>query len=104
MTGSGTTWTFTFEQPTYGDVLISWSPAHDISDTATPTHPFDETAPTASWSYTVNDRTAPVVAALNPPAGSTVSALGQIEVTFSETGDRCGCGGSADQWHVGGLG
>lgn len=28
--GSGTTWTFNFEQPPFGEVLVSFSPAHDI--------------------------------------------------------------------------
>jgi hypothetical protein len=84
VTGSGATWTFTFPQPPYGEALISWSPAHNISDTATPTHPFDETAPGTSWSYTLVDSAPPLVAGLNPPAGSTVNALAQIEITFNE--------------------
>ncbi len=85
VTGSGTTWTFTFAQPPYGEVLISWSPAHDISDSATPSHPFDPNAPGASWAYTLSDSVPPVVSGLNPPAGSTVTTLSQIEVTFSES-------------------
>ena len=84
VTGSGTTWTFTFDQPPYGDVLISWSPAHDISDLATPSHPFNETGPGTAWSYSLSDTLAPLVAGLNPPAGSTVTGLGQIEITFNE--------------------
>lgn len=83
-TGTGNTWTFNFAQPPYGEVLVSWSPAHNISDTATPAHDYDETAPGTSWSYTLSDSIAPFVTGLNPPANATVNSLFQVEVTFSE--------------------
>jgi hypothetical protein len=82
--GSGATWTFSFPQPPFGEVLVSFSPAHDISDIATPTHAFDETAAGAKWSYNLSDNIPPVVGGLNPPANATVNSLSQLEVTFSE--------------------
>jgi hypothetical protein len=84
VSGSGDTWTFSFPQPPYGGVLISWSPAHNVSDSATPTHPFDETTPGTSWNYSLTDSIAPFVTGLNPPANATVNNLAQIEVTFNE--------------------
>ncbi|HET6409670.1 MAG TPA: lamin tail domain-containing protein, partial [Chthoniobacteraceae bacterium] len=84
VSGSGNTWTFTFPQPPYGEVLIAWSPAHNVSDTNTPTHAFDETAPGTTWSYSLTDSIPPFVTGLNPPASATVNSLSQIEVTFSE--------------------
>lgn len=84
VSGSGNTWTFAFDQPPYGDVLVAWSPAHNLSDTNTPAHAFDETAPGTSWAYSLTDSIAPFVTGLNPPANATVLSLSQIEVTFNE--------------------
>lgn len=82
--GSGTTWTFTFPAPPAGPVNVTFNPAHGISDLATPAHPFDHAAANATWSYTLLDEIAPVVATRNPPAGATVTSLTQIEINFSE--------------------
>ncbi len=84
VTGAGATWTFTFAEPPTGEVLVSFSAAHNISDVATPAHPFDHSVPNASWRYDYVDIAPPVVAQLNPPGGATVRALTQVEVVFSE--------------------
>jgi hypothetical protein len=84
VSGAGDTWTFTFDQPPYGDVLVAWSPAHNLSDINTPAHAFDETAPGTTWAYSLTDSIAPFVTGLNPPANATVISLSQIEVTFNE--------------------
>jgi hypothetical protein len=85
VSGAGTRWTFTFAEPPTGEVRLSFSVAHNITDTATPAHALDDTAPGASWSYQYVDLTPPAVALLNPPANSTIRNLGQIEVVFSES-------------------
>ena len=84
VTGAGATWTFTFDQPPTGEVLISFSAAHNISDVATPAHPFDHLAPAAAWRYDYVDVAPPVVAQINPPAGATVRNLTQVEIVFNE--------------------
>jgi len=84
VTGAGATWTFTFDQPPTGEVLISFSAAHNISDVATPAHPLDHLAPAAAWKYDYVDVAPPVVAQINPPAGATVRNLTQVEIVFNE--------------------
>ncbi len=84
VTGSGTTYTFTFPQPTPGVVPITWETSHGITDLAAIPNPFNAIAPGATWSYTLLDVVAPTVADRFPEAGSTVSALGQVEIRFSE--------------------
>ncbi|HXG46013.1 MAG TPA: lamin tail domain-containing protein, partial [Methylomirabilota bacterium] len=84
VTGSGTTYTFTFGQPLYGHVAITWFGDHGIQDQAFVPNPFDATAPGATWSYTLIDDIHPEVVSLFPSPGTTVRTLGQIEVTFSE--------------------
>ena len=82
--GGGTTYTFGFPQPAYGQVQISWAPTHGITDQALYPNAFDSTAPGATWTYQLIDQTPPSVASLFPPAGATVRSLGQVEVLFSE--------------------
>ena len=81
---NSSTYTFTFVQPPYGNVAITWNPAHNIYDQALPPNRFVETGPGATWSYTLVDQTAPVVAALTPAALATVRSLTNITVLFSE--------------------
>jgi hypothetical protein len=82
VTGSGTNYTFTFNTPPYGGVFITWFPDPGIYDLALPPNAFD--AAGSSWAYQLNDETPPFVSTLFPSAGSTVRALTQVEVTFSE--------------------
>jgi len=78
-------YTFTFAQPPYGTVNISWAADDGITDYGWPTLlDFDGTGPGATWSYSLIDRLAPVVSARTPAAGATVTNLTQISVTFSE--------------------
>ncbi len=84
VSGSGSTYTFTFPQPPYGTILVSIATNSGIADLAQPPNTFDATAPAAGWLYTILDATAPVIASTFPKPGVTISSLGQIEVTFSE--------------------
>ena len=82
---SRTNYTFTFAQPPYGAVNITWAADHGITDYGFPTVlPFDRTGPGATWSYTLIDKTPPTLVARTPAPGSTVTNLAQISVTFSE--------------------
>ncbi|HEY2953441.1 MAG TPA: Ig-like domain-containing protein [Verrucomicrobiae bacterium] len=81
----GSNYVFTFPRPPYGSVAITWASGHGITDYGFPsTLPFDELAPSAHWQYQLVDRLAPTIAARTPAAGTTVTNLAQISVTFSE--------------------
>ena len=84
LTGAGAVWTFTFPQPAYGSVSVSWAAAHGITDLEVPPNAFDATRPEALWSYSLVDQTPPVVVSQFPPAGASVTNLTQVNVTFSE--------------------
>jgi hypothetical protein len=82
---SRSNYTFTFAQPAYGMVNITWAAGHGITDYGFPTVlPFDENGSSATWSYDLIDRTQPTIIARTPAAGSTVTNLTEISVTFSE--------------------
>lgn len=85
MTGSGTNYVFTFPQPAYGTVAITWATNHGIADLALPPEAFDPLWPNHTWTYALVDQIPPVIAAVNPPAGSFVNNLTQLTVTFSES-------------------
>src|SRR5262249_15010624 len=85
VSGNGSNYTFTVAPPAYGAVAISWAAGHGITDIGFPSNlPFDENGPGATWTYNLIDRTPPTVAARNPAAGTTVTNLTEITVTFSE--------------------
>ncbi len=79
-----TTYDFSFAQPPYGAVDLRWSGNHNIRDLALPPNRFDASAPEASWSYQLVDRTPPVVAIVTPAAASLVRSLTNLTVLFSE--------------------
>jgi len=81
VSGSGANYTFTFPQPSYGIVDVTWEAANGITDLASPPNDFVE----ANWQYQLNDGLPPMVVSVNPPDGSTVRSLSQIEIRFSET-------------------
>lgn len=81
---SDTTFTFSFVQPAYGTVAITWNPGHAIQDLAVPPNRFDATGAGATWAYQLLDRTPPVVAALVPDLGATLRAFTNLTVLFSE--------------------
>ena len=85
VTGAGTQYTFTFDQPPFGTVSISWDEGHFIQDFADPPHDFDRDGPGAAWSYQLEDTTSPRVISINPPPGAKVRSLSQVEIGFSET-------------------
>ncbi|MCX7872391.1 MAG: lamin tail domain-containing protein [Verrucomicrobiae bacterium] len=84
VSGSGTSYTFTFTQPSLGNVAITWASNHGIVDTGYPPLPFDHTASGASWSYYLADLTPPTITSITPAMGSTVNELTSISITFSE--------------------
>jgi len=85
VSGSGSNYLFAFPQPPEGQVRIAWANGHGITDFGYPSNlPFNELSPEAQWEYALIDRTPPTIVARVPSAGSTVTNLAQISVTFSE--------------------
>ncbi len=84
VSGSGATRTFTFPQPAYGPVTISWAASHGITDLEAPPNPFDRSRPSSTWQYTLVDQTPPAILSQTPPANASVTNLTQLQVTFSE--------------------
>ena len=80
--GSNNTYTFTFNQPQPGRVQTRWDINHTVFDLSG--NRLVETAPTASWEYTLIDGTPPTVAAIFPRPGATLTNLTELEVIFSE--------------------
>ena len=81
---NGDAWRFIFAEPTYGTVAVSWAAEHGITDRYTPPQGFDTTQATAGWKYDFVDIVPPWLAESHPSAGGTVSALQEVQVTFSE--------------------
>jgi hypothetical protein len=51
VSGSNNTYTFSFVQPAYGTVQISWVGAHGIEDLGFPPNPFNALGAGATWQY-----------------------------------------------------
>lgn len=82
---SRSNYTFSFPQPPYGPVTITWAEGHGIRDYGWPEElPFDRTGPGATWTYTLVDRDVPFVTARVPAANAIVTNLTEIAVTFNE--------------------
>jgi len=84
VSGSGIVYTFSFEQPSFGTVNLSWSANAGVNDLFTPPHLFDPGAPGSGWQYSLVDVDPPFMSALDPVAGATVAALASIRVTLNE--------------------
>jgi len=84
LSGSAATYTFTFPQPEFGTVSITWAPGHGIADYGIPPNAFDGAAPGNTWQYTFVDSEPPVVVSTIPATNTTVRSLTQVEVLFSE--------------------
>ncbi len=83
--GSLTNYVFSFAEPPYGAVNITWAGGHGMTDYGYPANlPFDENGPGATWSYNLIDRKVPVITARAPLPGAIVTNLTEISVTFSE--------------------
>ena len=73
ISGADETYTFYFQQPSHGGVVITWDINHTIVDLAG--NRFNENGPDATWQYNFIDTTPPVVTLLNPAADLTVRQL-----------------------------
>jgi hypothetical protein len=84
VSSTNTTYVFSFAQPGYGPVLVSWATNHGIMDLDAVPKAFDGNAVSAQLNYLLVNPSAPIVAARVPIASTTVTGLTSITVTFSE--------------------
>ena len=85
VTGSGSNYVFTFPQPAYGPVAITWAAGHGITDYRLARRPaVRRDRPRRHLELQPGRSTAPTIAARCPAAGATVTNLTQVTVTFSE--------------------
>ncbi|HEY0548585.1 MAG TPA: Ig-like domain-containing protein, partial [Verrucomicrobiae bacterium] len=84
VSGSDSNYTFTFPQPAYGSVPITWASGHGITDVFIPAHAFATNSASANWNYTLLDVVPPTITTINPVPNSTIAALTSIAVAFSE--------------------
>jgi hypothetical protein len=83
--GSLTNYVFTFAEPPFGPVKITWTGGHGMTDYGYPDNlPFDENGPGATWSYNFIDKRVPVITTRTPAPGAIVTNLTEIRVTFNE--------------------
>jgi hypothetical protein len=82
VTNLGNTYTFTCSTPAPGFVSIYFDEDHGVTDQAG--NAFDESAPGASWFYTLADGMAPVAMRLLPPNSAVIRGLVAAEVVFNE--------------------
>lgn len=84
VSGGGATYAFSFPQPAYGTVAITFAATHQIRDFAATPNRLDVTWPVHAWNYALVDQTPPVLAGVQPPPNSAAGVLTEITVTFSE--------------------
>ena len=102
VSGGGSNYTFTFPRPAYGEVNVAWAANHGISDFGyIAVLPFDGSGSGSQWGYYLFDQTPPTLSGRIPAAGSIVTNLTQISVSFSELGQWRRCRGFAAQWDAG---
>ena len=83
--GTEAVYIFSFPQPAFGPVLISWSDTNGITDLDPVPTEFDARLAGASWRCTLVDTVPPVIVTQEPVGGSSVSVLTQLNVSFSES-------------------
>jgi hypothetical protein len=84
MAGSGTTYTFSFPQPSWGTVQVAWDMRSGITDLDTPPNAFEPTGAESRWLYELYDPSAPLMSSITPPPGRAVRRLSQVEVLFNK--------------------
>jgi hypothetical protein len=82
--GSDAEYVFSCVSPNATVANVTWRANHEIVNRGTPPHAFDAADPSAGWSYTTVDRTAPSVRRVHPPPSTMVKNLTRIDVYFDE--------------------
>jgi len=83
-TTTNTTYTFSFPQPPYGPILLTWDGDHGIADFDNPPKAFDGTGASSIISYTLLNPSSPRIVSQTPAASMTITGLTSITMTFTE--------------------
>lgn len=51
LSGGGSNYVFSFAQPPFGPVSVTWAEGHGIADCTVPANPFETVAPGSTWQY-----------------------------------------------------
>jgi len=81
---TNTTYTFSFPQPPYGPILLTWDSDHGIADFDNPPKAFDGNAASSMVSYTLLNPSSPRIISQTPLANTTITGLTSITMTFTE--------------------
>jgi hypothetical protein len=81
---TNTTYTFSFPQPPYGPVLLTWDTNHAIFDFDNPPKRFSGGGTNSQIAYFLINPSNPKIATQTPLASSTVTGLTAITITFTE--------------------
>jgi hypothetical protein len=85
ISGVTSNYLFTFPEPSFGTVTVSWAGNHGITDLGYPSNfQFDAAASGATWTYNFVDMRPPLIIARLPVPDAIVSNLTEISVVFSE--------------------
>ncbi|MBI4659650.1 MAG: lamin tail domain-containing protein [Verrucomicrobia bacterium] len=85
--GASASYTFTFPQPPFGPVDVSWGPLHTVVDLGNPPLRFDAGVPGSTWAYQLINLAGPNVTNVLPVPGTTLRRLAEVEVSFSRPVD-----------------
>lgn len=83
VTGGPTVFQFTFPQPPYGPVDISWGTLHSIASASDASRRFDGGQPGSTWAYQLIDTNGPSLTKILPIPGMKLVRLSEVEVNFS---------------------
>jgi hypothetical protein len=81
--GGGASYTFSFPQPPYGPVDISWGALHAITDFGNPPQRFDAGVPGSTWAYQLMNPAGPALTNVIPVPETTLRRLGEVEISFT---------------------
>ena len=99
VSGTGARYNFSFPQPSFGPVDISWGTLHTVADLNTPPQRFDGGALGSTWAYQLINLAGPTVTNVVPVPGTVLRRLGEVEISFSQPVD----GVDASDLRVNGL-
>ncbi|MBI2947420.1 MAG: lamin tail domain-containing protein [Verrucomicrobia bacterium] len=87
VSGVGARYTFSFSQPPYGPVDISWGALHTIADLGIPPQRFDAGVPGSTWAYQLINPAGPALTNVLPVPETTLRRLGEVEISFTRPVD-----------------
>ncbi|MSU35079.1 MAG: hypothetical protein EXS36_08180 [Pedosphaera sp.] len=82
VTGTDATYTFTFLQPAFGPVNISWGTLHQIKDLTASAERFVPSTSGSTWAYELIDPSGPEIVQSLPTPGAALRSFSAVDITF----------------------